>query len=99
MRCKPSSIDRAFVPTLTEDAAAGPPASAAQPPLETDRRIVLELIEQSEASLARLEHDIETTTGAALIDFIHNDIQELQRILFDRAAIRCSCRRWRPPGG
>ena len=78
-------IDRpGFIPTLTEDAPAGPPDAPPTPPLETDRGIVLELIAQSEASLTRLKHDIETTTGAGRIAFIHNDIQELRRILFDR---------------
>ncbi len=53
-------IDRpGFLPTLTEDAAASPPAATEAAALETDRAIVLELIKHSEASLAQLKRDIE----------------------------------------
>ena len=77
-------IDRpGFLPVPADD-AAGPPAAVPPPPIETDRGIVLELIAQSEASLARLKNEIETRSGAARIAFIHSDIQELRRILFDR---------------
>ena len=78
-------IDReGFIPTLPDEETAGTPAAAPPAPLETDRAIVLELIEHSEASLAQLKRDIGTTTGAARIAFVRNDIQELRRILFDR---------------
>ena len=61
----------------------GPPAAGAPAPIETDPAIVTELIERSEASIATLKRDIQTKSGAALLDFIMADIGELKRILFD----------------
>jgi rifampicin phosphotransferase len=61
--------------------AGGPPAPPA--PIETDPAIVAELIGRNQASVATLKGDIRTKSGAALLDFILADIQELKRILFD----------------
>jgi phosphoenolpyruvate synthase/pyruvate phosphate dikinase len=58
--------------------AGGPPA-----PIETDPAIVTDLIGRSEASVAAAARDIRMKSGAALLDFIQADIQELRRILFD----------------
>ncbi|WP_067650953.1 rifamycin-inactivating phosphotransferase [Nocardia harenae] len=52
-------------------------------PAELDPATVGELIAESEASLAVLKREIEGHTGAALLDFIRADIQELRRVLFD----------------
>ncbi|MEV0355081.1 rifamycin-inactivating phosphotransferase [Nocardia sp. NPDC050697] len=52
-------------------------------PAELDPATVGELIAGSEASLAVLKREIENHTGAALLDFIRADIQELRRVLFD----------------
>jgi rifampicin phosphotransferase len=83
-------LDRGdFLPALPAVPAEGPPAGTSQPadsapaPIETDRAIVAELIERSEASVATLRRDIRGKSGPALLDFIAADIQELQRILFD----------------
>ena len=59
------------------------PAGGAPAPIETDPAIVTELIGRSQASIAALKRDIRTKSGAALLDFILDDIQELRRILFD----------------
>ena len=83
-----SILDRGdFITLLPDDHASAPPRSA-PPPIETDPRIVAELIRNTEASIAALERDIRTKSGSALIDFIRADIQELRRILFDQTSHR-----------
>ncbi len=71
-----------FIPTLRDPSPSatdgGVPA-----PIETDSAIVTELIERSEASVAKLKSDIRGKSGSALLDFILEDIQELRRFLFD----------------
>jgi pyruvate,water dikinase len=63
--------------------AQRPPAGGASAPIETDPAIVAELIRRSQASIAILKHDIQTKSGAALLDFILVDIAEMKRLLFD----------------
>ena len=48
-----------------------------------DPAIVSDLIERSQTSIEALKQTIQTKSGADLFDFILEDIQELQRILFD----------------
>jgi rifampicin phosphotransferase len=75
-----------FIRPLPDDGPPGPPAGgppAPPAPIETDPAIVAELIGRNEASVATLKRDIESLSGAALLDFILEDIQELKRILFD----------------
>ena len=55
-----------FVPSLPDEAPAGPPAGGAPAPIETDPAIVTELIRCSEASIAASERDIRTKSGLAL---------------------------------
>ena len=50
---------------------------------DIDPTIVTELIRRSQASIEALKQTIQTKSGSALLDFIQDDIQELQRILFD----------------
>ena len=77
-------IDRGdLVRESTDDApgaatAGDPPTPVAPQPADVD-----ELIAESEASLAALKRDIQDLSGAALLDFIAADMQELRRILFD----------------
>jgi pyruvate,water dikinase len=73
--------DRGFVAALP-DGQPGGPRPAATPPIETDPRIVDELIERSEESIAALKRDIQTKSGVELLDFILAD-QELKRTLLD----------------
>jgi pyruvate,water dikinase len=76
-------LDRGdFVPSLPDVPTAGPPGGSPAP-LETDPAIVTDLIRRSQASLAELKREIQTKSGAALTDFILEDIQELRRMLFD----------------
>ena len=77
-------LDRGdFIPSLPDEGPGAPPPGAAPAPIETDPAIVTELIAGTQASIAALQRDIRAKSGAALIDFILADIQELRRILFD----------------
>jgi pyruvate,water dikinase len=72
-----------FIPSLADEAPGVAPAGGAAAPIESDPAIVSALIERSRASLAALKRDIHAKSGAALLDFILADIQELKRIVFD----------------
>ena len=72
-----------FIPTLPDEGISTTPIGDAPAPIETDPAVVTELIEHSEASIAKLKSDIHGKSGSALFDFILEDIQELRRILFD----------------
>ncbi len=77
-------LDRGdFVRSRPDDGPAWAPPGGAPAPTETDRAIVAELIERSQASIATVKRDIRAKSGAALLDFILTDIEELRRILFD----------------
>src|SRR5204862_7960178 len=77
-------LDRGdFIRSLPDEGPGGAPAGGAPAPIETDPAIVAELIGRSQASIAALKRDIRTKSGAALLDFILPDIQELRRISFD----------------
>jgi phosphoenolpyruvate synthase/pyruvate phosphate dikinase len=75
-----------FIPLLPDEGQVSAPAGGAQAPIETDPAIVTELIGRTQESVAALKRDIRTKSGAALLDFILADIQELRRILFDRTS-------------
>jgi pyruvate,water dikinase len=77
-------IERGFSASVADEAPAVAPPAVPPAPIETDPAIVAELIEQNQASVAALKRDVRALSGAALIDFILADIQELKRILFDR---------------
>ncbi|WP_404363106.1 rifamycin-inactivating phosphotransferase [Corallococcus coralloides] len=68
---------------LPDASPGGPPAGGAPAPIETDPAIVDELIGRTQASIAALKRDIQTKSGAALIDFILADIQELKRLMLE----------------
>jgi pyruvate,water dikinase len=77
-------LDRGdFVPSLPDPAPGAGPAGGAPAPIATDRALVVELVARNQASVAALKRDIRSKSGAALLDFILEDIQELRRILFD----------------
>ncbi|MFJ6795068.1 rifamycin-inactivating phosphotransferase [Streptomyces sp. NPDC091268] len=92
-----------FVPSLPDPAPAGPPAGGAQAagppsggpaagaapaPIETDPAIVTELIQRSRVSLAALERDVRSKTGAALFDFLLEAFEEHKRVLSDPLSIQ-----------
>jgi len=77
-------LDRGdFVRTVPDSAPAPPLAGTVPATIETDPALATALIERTEASIAAARRDIQGRTGAALLDFIVDDMGELQRILFD----------------
>jgi phosphoenolpyruvate synthase/pyruvate phosphate dikinase len=72
-----------FVRSLPGEGPAWTPPGGAPAPSATDPAIVVELVGQTQASIAALKRDIRTKSGPALLDFILADIQELRRLLFD----------------
>jgi rifampicin phosphotransferase len=77
-------LDRGnFIPALPDEEPGELPAYSAPATIETDPAIVAGLVERSQASIARLKREIRMQSGAALLDFILADVQELRRILFD----------------
>ena len=77
-------LDRGdFIPSIPDEGPGWAPPGGPPSPIETDPAIVPELIEHGQASIAALKRDIRTRSGSALLDFILEDILELQRILFD----------------
>ncbi|MFE6039441.1 rifamycin-inactivating phosphotransferase [Streptomyces sp. NPDC056452] len=72
-----------FVPSLPDASPGGPPAGGAPAPIETDPAVVTGLIERSQASVAALERDIRTKTGAALFDYLLKAFEEHKRVLGD----------------
>ena len=77
-----------FIRSGEDDGAPAPsgpgrPSTAGEPPLDTDPAIVDELIAATKASIASLEREIATKSGSEALDFIHADIAELRRVLFD----------------
>jgi phosphoenolpyruvate synthase/pyruvate phosphate dikinase len=72
-----------FLPAFPEVVpGSGMPLGGAPSSIETDPAIVAELVAESEASLATLEREIAKRSGAALVDFVLADFEELRRILF-----------------
>jgi rifampicin phosphotransferase len=77
-----------FIRSVPDEGPGGAPAGAtpaggAPAGIEADPAIVTELMARTQASIAASRRDIRTRSGAALLDFILADIQELRRILFD----------------
>ncbi|PJN38810.1 phosphoenolpyruvate synthase [Streptomyces sp. CB02959] len=77
-----------FIPLIPDAGPGGPPAGRASDPIETDPRIVTELIERSRASVAALERDIRTKTGPELFDFLLAAFEEHKRVLGDPLSIQ-----------
>jgi rifampicin phosphotransferase len=73
-----------FIRALPDEEAPRPLFGDPPAPVETDPAVITELIGHNEASVAAAEREIRTRSGAALLDFILDDIQELRRLLFDR---------------
>ena len=84
-------IERDFIKCLPDDTkelSSGnsdkvkPPADP-QVQIENNPSIVSDLIRKSQTSIEELKQNIQGKSGANLIDFILEDLQELKRILFD----------------
>ncbi|OZB95418.1 phosphoenolpyruvate synthase [Paenibacillus sp. XY044] len=79
-------IERDFIKLVPNDQTAPIPAkSNTDKPaaFENDPAIVSDLIQRNQASITALKQKIQMKSGAELLDFILEDIQELRRILFD----------------
>ena len=82
-------VERDFIPLRADDGPAwAPPGAGGSAALETDPAIPAGLIERSQISLAQMKEQIETKSGAALLEFILADIQEQKRILFDSKSMQ-----------
>lgn len=78
---KPAEEDQKVPGTGNGNKSVSPLDTQTQ--IENDPAIVAEFIKRSETSIAVLKQNIQTKSGAALFDFIVEDIQELKRIVFD----------------
>jgi rifampicin phosphotransferase len=54
-----------------------------QAPFENNPAIVADLMKRSQTSIEELQQNIQTKSGSDVCDFILEDIQQLQKILFD----------------
>jgi len=82
-------VDRGdFLPSLPDDAPGWVMPGAGQAPIATDPGIVTELIARSQASIAAAKRDIQAQSGAALLDFILADLQELRRVAFEPRSLQ-----------
>lgn len=61
----------------------GTPPWGAQVQIENDPTIVSDLMKRSQTSIEELKQSIQTKSGPDLFEFIREDIQQLQKILFD----------------
>ncbi len=77
-------VDRGdFLPSLADKGPTTGAHGHAPAPIDPDPTIVAALVEDNEASVAALEREIRTQSGAALFDFVLTDIEELKRLMFD----------------
>ncbi|MBC2258726.1 phosphoenolpyruvate synthase [Listeria booriae] len=77
-----------FIETNTTEEARPIPTPSADKPIENIPEIATSLIANNEASLAKLKQTIQTKSGAAVFDFILEDIPEFKRVLFNADNLR-----------
>ncbi len=76
-------IERNFIAQKPDQSSSGKSPADFRTLNDYDPAIVSELIESSEESISTLKHNIQTKSGAELIDFILEDIQQLKKTLSD----------------
>jgi phosphoenolpyruvate synthase/pyruvate phosphate dikinase len=76
-------LDRGFIPSIPDAGPGGRPPGGAPAPIETDPAIPAELIELTQASIARGRRDIQAHPDVTVFDAILADIQELKRLLME----------------
>lgn len=73
-------VDRGDVPTVPDEMPVGA-AAAGPPPVEIDPAVVDELVEAGQAAITTLHREIQGKSGPALLDFILDDIAEMQQTI------------------
>ncbi len=81
-------LARGFVAVVPDEGRDGPSPGSPAPLLDSDPAIVSDLVARSEASLAALQGEIRTLSGAELIDFVLADVGELRRVILDASTSR-----------
>ncbi|MGO4376394.1 phosphoenolpyruvate synthase, partial [Paenibacillus sp. MCAF20] len=84
-------IEREYIKSLPDDrkepspdnSSKGKSSAVFQTQIDNDPAIVSDLIKNSQISIEDLKQNIQTKSGAALFDFILEDLQELKKNLFD----------------
>jgi len=82
---------RDFIKSLPDDKQEQSPSQSNkgmspagfQAPFENNPAIVADLMKRSQTSIEELKQNIQTKSGSDVCDFILEDIQQLQKILFD----------------
>lgn len=82
---KPLPNDKNELSTGNSD--KGMSSASFQARIENDPVIVSDLIKSNQASIEELKQTIQTKSGSDLFDFILEDIQQLQKILFDPQSV------------
>ncbi|MFG1602989.1 rifamycin-inactivating phosphotransferase [Actinoplanes sp. NPDC049265] len=78
-----------FLPAPTEDGPVWvPPGGGETSPIETDPAIVTGLIEDIQAAIVTLRHEIRTRSGTGLFDFIRSDIQQMRGVQFGQRSMQ-----------
>ncbi|MDM5239749.1 phosphoenolpyruvate synthase [Bacillus cereus] len=73
-----------FIKLLPEDNTGNSkPSTSAQPQIENDPAIVMDLIKNSQTSIEELKQNMQTKSGLDVVDFILEDIKQLRKVLFD----------------
>nr|WP_308200845.1 rifamycin-inactivating phosphotransferase [Actinoplanes sp. M2I2] len=75
-------VERVDLPPAPADAPAWVPPGGGAASLEADPALVTELIQGYQDALAEAKRGIHGLSGAALLDFIRADLQELKRVQF-----------------
>ena len=70
------------------DASAAPGGGGEPALLDTDPAIVTELIEQTDASVAKIAGALEAASGTAVFDLIEADLEERKRHVFDPRSLQ-----------
>jgi pyruvate,water dikinase len=78
-------VDRGAIPSRPDGPASALPPMVGGPatPVDPDPAMVTTLIEENRTSVAALERAVAATSGAARLDLIVDDLQEMKRVLHD----------------
>ncbi|MEQ7049775.1 phosphoenolpyruvate synthase [Paenibacillaceae sp. P-4] len=83
-------LERGFIKMLPDDNTAPNPYKSTADKMreiENNPSIVPDSIKRNQESLEALKHNIQTKSGADLLDFIYEDLEQLKKIVFDAQII------------